>query len=93
MFGFDANNRELNFLVAFFAAQPEPVLRVRWRATIRQGASIAPGDDLGTVIFNDGSEIDMEVPAGISGTIAKVNRKIEYETIDQFPSQFALRLT
>jgi hypothetical protein len=92
MFGYDPINKTLNFAVDFFGQQPEAVLRVKWSATIKKGASVAPGVRLGAVIFNDGSELDMIVPPQVTGLVASVNRKIEYEFLDQHPAQFAMRL-
>lgn len=90
---FEAGNREVRFLVQFFAGNEAAATKISWRTGVKQGAAVQPGDELATLTWSSGSTEVLTAPDGCTGTIGKVNRTIRYEGLDKYPSEWALWLT
>ena len=89
---FERENRELRFIVKYFEQSDEAARRVSWREGIGKGAPVRAGMEVADLIWNDGRKEKLTAPEGCDGEIAAINRRIAYENLDRYPSEWALRL-
>jgi hypothetical protein len=85
---FDALNRELRSVVAFFAARTPDTLQ--W--TVRSHVLIAPGTQLGVWLWSDGTQTAFVAPPGCSGYLADISDRVNCPLLGSSPSQFLLIL-
>ncbi len=89
----ETKNREVRFIVRYFAQRSQHVVKISWRESVRGGAQVNPGDELADLTWSDGNEEVLKAPARCQGVIDVTNRRIAYEELDKYPTQWALRLT
>ena len=89
---YDNRNREVRFVVDFFADAPQAVGKIAWKAGVRQGTRVRVGDPLATLTWDDGTQAELKAPGGCDGVIAKLNRSIDYEKLEYHPAEWALWL-
>jgi len=90
---FETKNREVRFIVRYFAERDQSVVKLSWRGTVKGKAQVFPGDELADLTWSDGNEEVLTAPPKCRGAIEVANRRIAYEELDKDPSQWALRLT
>ncbi len=89
---FEPKNREVRFIVRYFAQREQHVVKISWREQVRGDAQVNPGDELADLTWSDGNEEVLTAPARCRGSVDVTNRRIAYEELDKDPSQWALRL-
>jgi len=87
---FHKPNQELRFVVKFFADSEDAAAKVSW--LVKRGETIKPGIELATLTWGDGRKKVLKASRGCEGEIAVLNRRIKYENLDKYPSQWALRI-
>jgi hypothetical protein len=90
---FEPKNREVRFIVRYFAERDQHVVKLSWRGMVKGKGQVSPGDELADLTWSDGNEEVLTAPPKCRGAIEVVNRRIAYEALDKDPSQWALRLT
>ena len=90
---FEPKNREVRFSVRYFAERDQHVVKISWREKAKGGAQVNPGDKLADLTWSDGNEEVLAAPSRCKGVVDVTNRRIAYEELDKYPSQWALRLT
>ena len=91
--GYHKPNQELRFIVKFFSGNTEPVARISWLTSVKRGETVTPGMELAKLTWGDGGKTILKAPNGCKGEIAAVNRRISSVNLDQYPSQWGLRLS
>lgn len=89
----ELKNREVRFIVRYFAQRGQHVVKLSWRESVRGGTQVNPGDELADLTWSDGHEQVLTAPVRCQGVIDVTNRRITYEGLDKYPTQWALRLT
>lgn len=89
---YESRNREVRFVVKYFADAPHAVGKITWSQGIKKGARVRTGDVLAKLTWSDGSRVELKAPRGCNGTLAKVNRSIDYEELEYHPAEWALWL-
>ena len=89
---YDPATRQLSAVPASFAARPLGVLSIVWRSGIESGANVAPGDELGTIQWEDNSRETFSAPDNCAGQIASVNRDIMFENLEFEPAAPAAKV-
>lgn len=87
---FEPINREVRTIPS--ALSTRLLTKLSWKVGIKAGATVAPGTKLATAYWDDGTSETLAAPAGCSGTIAWVNRQIDYGALSSPPSDVLLRL-
>lgn len=90
---YDPDTRQLSAVPAAFAGRPLSVLSIVWRSGIKAGTSIAPGDALATIQWEDNSRELFSAPENCAGKIASVNRNIMFENLEFEPADWLLILS
>ena len=89
---FELQNRELRFVVRYFADSDKAAVKINWLPEIKRDAAVTPGTALAKLTWSDNTEEELKAPTGCNGKIAVTNRRIIYVDLDKYPSQWALRL-
>ena len=91
LFSYEAPTGELHSVPEAFLARDGGVLSIVWN--IEQGAVVAPGDEIGTLQWDDNQRQAVIAPANCSGSVVAINGDLVYERLALPPSQWLLRLS
>jgi len=79
---FDADNRQLRSVKAFFADAENGVINFSWNPTVKNGAVIAKDRLLFTIRWDGDEEEEVRAPAGCAGTVIRTNRQgVDYDLL------------
>jgi len=90
---YDAVNSQLSTVPADFYQRGLSVLAIVWRDGVDPGHAVHPGDELADIQWEDNSRQAIVAPNNCSGSVASVNRNINYEDLPFEPAQWLLILS